>query len=282
MALLDSFLSLSLWIRVGLVLLTTVVLLLLLRIPLLKVLSLIPFLIRQLFRAVYLLLEWLVSVLHKLLGGMFYRIDNGLAALGGRVDSWLSRWFGAWNKPQSWKRYAAVVAVAAAACYLFVIVPPALHMDDGDWQNRGQSIYLRTEGAFIDWLEDSGWYIPTAPANDLPSAQPTVGEPELPQEPIQVLLTVYRVPNVLAIRNIPSTQESTTLDTLPNGAVVSWNGELAFGFAEGRQEAWVKVTTETGAEGWGRLNYLHPEENVELTLVLADAPETAAPIPPIE
>ena len=83
---------------------------------------------------------------------------------------------------------------------------------------------------------------------------------------------------VLAIRDIPSTEECTTLDTLPNRAVVSWHRELAFGFAEGRQEAWVKVTTDSGAEGWGRLNYLHPEGDMELTLVLANISETDSPI----
>ena len=104
------------------------------------------------------------------------------------------------------------------------------------------------------------------------------GELELTREVIQIPLTVYRVPNVLVIRDIPSTVECTTLDTLPNGAVVNWYGELAFGFAEGQQEAWVKVTTDSGAEGWGRLNYLHPEGDMELTLVLANVSETSSPI----
>lgn len=290
MAVLDGFLSLPLWGRAALVLMVIWLVLLLVRVPLLKLLSLIPFLLKWMFRAVYLLMEWLISLLHKLLGGMFYRVDNVLAAFGKRVDGWLERWFGAWNKSKSWTPYIALVTIAALVCYLCIILPPILYEEEGGWQTKGWSSYLLVEDAFVGWMADQGWYVsgdPDTPddpddSDDHLDAASVSDEPEPIHEVVQIPLTVYRVTSVLAIRNIPSTVESVILDTLFNGAVVIWNGELAFGFAEGQQEVWVKVTTSSGAEGWGRLNYLSPEEDIELTLVLANVAETASPIPPAE
>lgn len=279
MAFFDLFLSWPLWGRAALVLGLLLLVILLVRMPLLKLLSLIPFLLKWMFRAVYLLLEWLISLPHKLLGGTFYRVGNGLAAFGKHVDSWLEHWYSAWNKPKSRSPYSALATVAVLACYLCVILPPALHMEEG-WQAKGWSAYLQVEDAFTEWIEDHGWCVPNVPGSQPDAA--TVGESELPRESVQISLTVYRVSSVLAIRDIPSTVGCTTLDTLPNGSVVSWYGELAFGFAEGQQEAWVKVTTNSGIEGWGRLNYLHPEEDMEVSLVVADIFDIAPSTPPAE
>ncbi len=274
MAFLDVFLSWPLWGRAALVLVTIWLVLLLVRVPLLKMLSLVPFLLKWIFCVVYLLLEWPVSFLHKLLGGMFYRVDNGLSAVGKRVDGWLERWYGTWNRSKSWNPYAALMTVAALACYLYIILPPVLHMEEGGWQTRGGLAYLRAEDAFAGWIADQDWYVSSVP--DAPSDMvPT-------DEPAQMSLTVYRVSSVLAIRDIPSTVGCTTLDRLSNGSVVNWHGELAFGFAEGQQEAWVKVTTDSGIEGWGRLNYLHPEEDMEILLVVTNISDIASSVPPAE
>ena len=40
--------------------------------------------------------------------------------------------------------------------------------------------------------------------------------------------------------------------------------------AEGEQEAWVKVTTSSGIEGWSRLYFLQPEENAETAFFLLE------------
>jgi len=74
--------------------------------------------------------------------------------------------------------------------------------------------------------------------------------------------------------------DGTTLDTAENEDIVIWNGELTFGLAEGKQEPWAKVTTESGLEGWARLYYLYPEEGTELTLSVRDV-STADVVPPV-
>lgn len=285
MAFLNEFLSWPLWGRAALVTGSLLLVLLIVRVPLLKVISLLPFLLKKIFRFIYLLLEWLVSVFHKLLGGMFYRVDNGVATFGEHVDTQLGRWYEAWHNPKSWKLYAALTAMAFALCYLFIVIPPTLQIEEGGWQTKGWSAYLWAEGTFVGWLEEHSWYASSAQPgiqNNPLDDDPADSEPEPPQEAFQIFLTVYRVPNLLAIRDVPSAQESTTLGTLKNGTVVSWNGELAFGPAENGQETWAKVTTDSGIEGWTRLSYLHPEESMELTLVPVSVFESAAPIPPDE
>lgn len=282
MAFLTEFFSWPLWGRAALVMGALLLILLIVRIPLLKIISLPPFLLKQIFRFIYLLLEWLVSVLHRLLGGAFYRVDNGLAALGEQTDTKLGRWYEAWHNPKSWKPYAALTVTALTLCYLFIVIPPTLQIEEGGWQTKGWAAYLWAEDTFIGWLAEHGWYISAVRSdtqNDPLDDEPANSEPEPLQETFQLFLTVYRVSSFLAIRDIPSTQGSTTLGKLNNGAVVSWNGELAFGPAENGQETWAKVTTDSGIEGWTRLRYLHPEESMELILGPISVSEAAAPIP---
>ena len=57
---------------------------------------------------------------------------------------------------------------------------------------------------------------------------------------------------------------------------------LSFGFAQGQQDAWVKVTTDSGIEGWGRLNYLQPGENTDVSLVVTNIVDAAPSAPPAE
>lgn len=272
-----EFLSWPLWGRTALALGLAPLVLLPVRVPLLKFLSMVPFLLKRAFRMGYLLLEWLVALLHKSLGGMFYRVANGLAATGKGVDEWLERWYERWNKSRSGSSYAASVAVVLVVCYLYIVVPSTLHMEEGYWLTRGWSAYLRAEDTFAGWMEDQGWYDP----DGHPDAEEVSGEPEPIREVVQIPLTVSRVSSVLSIRDIPSTL-GNTLDTLPNGAVVTWNGELTFGPAEGRQEPWVKVTSDSGAEGWSRLNFLHLEEDAEPVLLFTSLPKADLPAPPAE
>ena len=209
MAFLNDFLSWPLWGRAAFVMGSLLLVLLIIRIPLLKIISLLPFLLKQVFRLIYLLLEWLVAVLHRLLGGAFYRVDNGLAAFGEQMDARLGRWYGAWHSPKSWRPYAALTFAAFTLCYLFIVIPPTLQIEEGGWQTKGWSAYLWAEDTFVGWLEEQSWYAsathPGTP-NDSLNDGSADNEPELPQEVFQIFLTVYRVPNLLAIRDIPSAQ----------------------------------------------------------------------------
>lgn len=278
MAITNFFFALPLACRAGIVLGLVLLFFLLLHTPILKTLSVIPFLLKQVFRVFYLLLEWPVSALHKSLGGVIYRIDNGLAACSEKIDAWLERWYTAWHIPKPREKYVAVTVVVFVVCYLSIIAPTVFHVENDNWKAKGGTIYLHMEGALTDFLEEHGWY-----RSDIPDATSLIEEPEEPwenQDTVQIPLTVFRVSSELPIVDIPSATDYTTLDTVKNGDVVIWNGALTFDFTDGQQNAWVKVTTESGVEGWGYLYFLHPEEGTELTLMLTEASKTAVSAPP--
>ncbi len=271
MFVMNHFFSRPLEVRVAAVLVLLLILLLLGFTPILKIFSLLPLFLKQVFRALYLLLDLPVFALHKLLGGGIYHIDNGLAMCGKKIDFWLEHWYQAWHVPKSRKKYAAVATVVCIVCYLSITASTFLHVKSNGWILKCQTVYLHMEGSLVDFLEARGWYDPSAPVFLPDTDQPEENSGDNQNNTLQTPLTVFRVSNVLRIRDIPSTKNSTTLDTVKNGGVVLWNGQLTFGLAEGKQEAWVKVTTETGVEGWGRLYYLRPEEGMELNLVVTDA-----------
>lgn len=275
MAIWNNFFSWPLEGRAAIALAVLLVFLLLLHTPVLKILSLLPFMLKGIFRVLYLLLEWPISALHKFLGGAVYRIDNGFSACGKKIDTWLECWYGAWHTPKSWGKYAAVAVAACGVCYLSVIAPDYFHVETDNWKATGRAVYLQTESALTSFMEEQGWYTP-----GIPAFEPEIGKQEEPQSTVQLPLMVFRVSNVLRIRDIPSTLDGVTLDTAKSGDIVIWNGELTFGLAEGEQEAWAKVTTQTGIEGWGRLYYLCPGEGAELALTLTDAPQAADSAPP--
>lgn len=256
--------------RAAIALVLILLFLLLVHKPIFKILSLLPFLLKRVFRVFYLLLEWPVFALHKSLGGVIYRVDNGLAACGEKIDIWLERWYKAWYEPKSWRKYAVVMVMVCVACYLSIVAPIAFHVESDSWKAKGWAVYLYAESTLANFLEEHGWYDPSSRIST-PGTEKSWNF----QDIVQIPLTVFRVPSVLRIRDIPSTLDGTTLDTVRSGEVVIWNGELTFGLAEGKQEAWAKVTTESGAEGWGRLYYLRPEEGIELKLTLTDVSEIA-------
>lgn len=278
MAAVNYFFSCPLEGRAAIISGIVLLLLLLLHTPILKILSLIPFLLKWVFREVYLLLEWSVSVLHKLLGGTVYSVGNGLAACGRKIDTGLEHWYQAWHMPKSWWKYAFVVTAVCTMCYLSVIAPIFFHVEHSSWAAKGWTVYLHAESTLTDFFEEHSWYNPNPP---VPAAATSELEEEFQevQEAVQISMTV-QVSSALRIRDIPSTRDGTTLDSVGNGEIVIWNGELSFGFAEGKQEPWAKVTAESGSEGWVRLYYLRPEEDAELILTVRDVLTTDAVVPP--
>lgn len=265
MGLFDSFGALPLMVRAALVLGMLLLIWLLLAKPILWALSLLPWFLRLLFHGLCLLLGWPLSGLHKLIGGGFYHVNNKLAAMGEHVDGLLAIWYQAWHHPQ--KRYFGIAFVVVLVCLAAVILPEFLHIEPRSWLYKGEALYLQIESYASRWLEMRGLldlelHIPSA---SRPTAQPT-DETVMSPSTFQTTLTVHNVSSTLSVRDIPSTDGATTLASLKNGQTATWYGRLAFGYAEGRQEAWVEVSTSDGVIGWCRLAYLEPEVDTDLIL----------------
>lgn len=94
----------------------------------------------------------------------------------------------------------------------------------------------------------------------------TASQERLNERTFKENLVVDGVKSSLLVRDIPATEGSMALARLHNDDVVIWRGQITFSEVNNnRVEAWVKVTTEEGVEGWSRLYYLRPEsyKNIE-------------------
>lgn len=254
---LHRFLLFPLPLRAGFAALALLVLCLALGQVFLFLMSAVPLALNWLFHKLYLVLDWPTARLHKILGGSFYLASNALSSFGEKVVAQLTGWYNAWHKPNR-KYIIRASLILCGVCYIVVVLPSFFHIEENNRKSWGMTTYLRAESYLTLWLEEQSRYVSVSaldPANE---------EFQEFDQILQVSMTVVRA-NTLRVRNIPSTLDAEILETLKNGDVVFWNGEFAFGITEVGQEAWVKVTTASGVEGWSRLYYLQAEEVSDTT-----------------
>ena len=225
--------------------------------------SLFPYLLRGVFRGVYLLIEAPVCWIHGRVGSFFYRIDNGLASVGDRIDIFLERWHTRWRNPES--RHIFLSIVIYCVLMLWICLPHRGENADVKLFS-GQGIYLRVESKLTDWLESHNLY--GEQLEEVVSyEEPEQVEKENITEGIAMIVITQNDP--LSIRDNPSTENCEILERIEKENTVFWKGEMAFGSgSNGGIEPWIKVETPAGTIGWARLIYLCPvnEEDFELKL----------------
>lgn len=212
----------------------------------------IPFLMEKIFQCFYFLIEIPVALLHQKFGASFYKIDNWLSQTGEHVDSAIRVWYKSWHSAE--KMHIRKSLLIYGVCVAFIVVPSLLKLEN-HILGIGETLYIRCETLFVNWLEERGWYDSAAPValNGLESKKKN--------NSCEITLVVSGVNSSLMVRDIPSTENCVILDRLQNDDIVIWGGQLVFAEAEdGHIEPWVKIITEEGAEGWSRLFYLHPEQ----------------------
>lgn len=226
---------------------------------LLWVMSAVPFLLGKVFRGIYLALELPVSALHKSIGGMFGKVDDQLSQMGEKLDAAISRWYAAWHSSEkcSFGRNLLIYMVCTASVAL-----PSIIGADSRILRTGERIYSSCEAFPITRLQRQEWYVPEDQAvlnQEEQSAAPAVEYEET--ETFETELTVSGISSSLLVRDKPSVEDGEILERLKNGNIVIWKGEMQFSEVndDHRIEPWVKITTESGVEGWSRLFYLHPE-----------------------
>lgn len=64
---------------------------------LLRLLSIVPFLLDKFFRAVYIIIEYPIDLLHRKYGGCFCDIENFVAEAGRKIDGLMLGWYGSWR-----------------------------------------------------------------------------------------------------------------------------------------------------------------------------------------
>lgn len=225
--------------------------------------SIFPYLLKGVFRGVYILIEAPVCWLHERTGSLFYGVDNGLANVGAKIDFFLGQWHMRWRNLQNRRIILSIVIYCA---FLFLIYIPYDAENAGVNSFRGDTVYLWVERKLADFLEAQNLYggrIEEAASYSEPEETEEEGDAE------GVIMKVITKNDPLSIRNIPSEDECEILEQVERENTVIWKGEMAFRSGRnGLTEPWIKVETLAGTVGWARLIYLCPmnENDFELKL----------------
>lgn len=227
-----------------------------------KIIALVPLIIRKLFQRLYLLIDIPIDFAHRKFGSSFYEIDNGVSRLGKKIDLKLGKWYHSWETSQ--RAYIGIGILLYCLCVIIVSLPSLTKIEEGALI-KGAEIYLVCENRIIKWLDDHDLYNEVSNDSVAVEIWKDVKE-KMDDNQFGENMIVTGVSSALLVRDIPSTEGSTTLARLRNNDVVTWSGQITFSEVNNnRVEAWVKVMTEDGVEGWSRLHYLRPEvyENIE-------------------
>ena len=212
----------------------------------LKIISVIPFLLERAFILLYLIVEIPIAVSHKLVGGQIYKLQNIWADIGSKIDASLSRWYVNWHFKYENKRRRTIIIMVLL---YIVIVCPSYFFAETSYLNVGKNIYCTIEQSAKERIEkyllthemEMNWF----------------GNRETNKE---IKLIVHNLNTVLYVRDIPDINNGIIVEDLYNGDCVMWNGEMQFVEWEyGNIEILAKVVTENGIEGWSLLDYLYPE-----------------------
>lgn len=213
-----------------------------------RLLSFLLYLLRGVFKGVYLLFEMPVCWIHRRGGSFFYGIDNGLAGVGDKIDTFLERWHACWRNPKSSHIFVSIVVYFVLL--IWICIP--YYADEEDVKSfSGQVVYLKVENKLTNWLELHNMY------------------EELERVREGIVMKVITQKNPLPIRDIPSIENCEILESVEKENTVYWKGEIAFSSVSDEGiEPWIKVKTSDGTIGWARLIYLCPanEKDFELKL----------------
>lgn len=218
-------------------------------------LSFIPYLVRKLFCALYILMQIPIAVLHQKLGRSFYKIDNVFSQTCGKIDAMCNRWYRGWHNPK--KGYRGIAVIIYLICVVIIGASPKLK-SYVPFLNSVETAYVVCEDFIVKWVEDRGWFDLTIETGSMEDLE----KEELSDTGYsKIVLTVSGVKTALKVRDLPTMETDVVLDRVHNGDNIIWNGQLAFSKEEnGVVELWAKIITPNGIEGWSRMSYLLPEE----------------------
>lgn len=219
---------------------------------LIRILSLIPFISEKIFKILFILLEYPVSLLHGRFGKKFGKIDDSYSLVGDKIDKKILNWYKAWRNPKEFKWVGVLICYFVCIAY---ILTPLIFKTDSSLLNMGEKAYLTFEDHLRQWEYERYGEEETAILNDDVDEEK---ESEIATGDTKVLIA-YRLTTSLLVRDIPDVDHGEILTRIYNGNQVHWNGEMVFSQVGEIVEPWVKISTSDGIEGWCRLAYLYPE-----------------------
>lgn len=120
-----------------------------------RLISFFPYLLKSIFRGLYLLIEVPICWMHERVGSFFYGIDNGLSGIGEKIDTLLERWYASWKNPVNSHIPLSVVIYGI----LLIWICASHHTAGTEVKSfNGQAVYLKVENKLTGWLEAHNLY----------------------------------------------------------------------------------------------------------------------------
>lgn len=222
--------------------------------------SFFPYLLRSIFRGIYLLIEAPVCWIHERVGSSFYGIDNGLSGIGAKIDTFLERWYTSWKNPINSHIVLSIMVYGILLIWICVS-----HNTEGIEEKsfNGQAVYLKVEEKLTDWLEAHNLYGQTIEevANFEESEQEEkVGLEE--KEPVYIQLNERgkRGSNIRSETNLDN--DDNIIGGVNAESEILYCGEWTY---DG-ERYWIRVyIPDDDVEGWLSGNLIEREQLEEMT-----------------
>lgn len=221
------------------------------------ILSIVPFILKQVFRGLYLLIQMILSILHKKIGWIFTRADEKFVEISEKIDIKIDDWYQQWKNSQKPKLKNCFLIYII--CCLVIILPSYIKTENKTIK-VGENIFLSCEKFTLNQLRKCAWYDSKEMLTLEDKWIQKTNAGGILKNEFEATLIVAGLNTTLLVRDMPDKENSEVLGNLYNDDYVSWNGEIAFSYVDNRVEPWVKVTMEDGTTGWSRMNYLYPVE----------------------
>ncbi len=203
-----------------------------------------------LFKCIYVILDFPISLLTNSFGGVFYKFDNALSQVFYNIDSWIQKCILFLKKPENTKKRFMPIYLTV----VIIIYISSFFNNSNSLVNAPYKLYMNLDSFIVSKVADM---------SKSPNSKTSIESNEINNR-FSFELLVQGTTSSLIVRDSPRTKNCEVVDYVKNGDTVSWNGVLTFGENDNkRQEAWVEVVTANGITGWARLSYLVPLDNVE-------------------
>lgn len=236
----------------------------------LRILSIIPFLVKKLFIGFYLFIDTILSALHKKVGWIFIVADERFGEVCEKIDCKIGKWHTKWRNAQKAKIKECFL-VYIISC--LIIIVPSYVATNNKIIKAGENTYLMLEEFVMKYIKESKWYDSQKKFPVKENWIEATNKINVEGSSFETTLIVAGLKSSLLVRDIPSRENSITLDKLYNDDFVTWNGEIAFSYVNNEIIMWAKITLENGIMGWSRMDYLYPLEYENMTYYVTESRE---------
>lgn len=122
--------------------------------PLLKLLSIVPWIFKKMIWYLYMLLEIPVSISHRKFGGIFGAVDQGITIFFEKIHNFMEKLYQKIHNPNKLFRREIFIIYLILCAYLLIPVWANLTEEPFTFW---QSTYEKNEMSIVQWMIEKGW-----------------------------------------------------------------------------------------------------------------------------